>query len=95
MHRKDLEASGNLVSFQSQILRPSSDGTYYGMMMSVRPFVRPCLRPSVTVFRTFSYMLLHIELKFCMSLSSHEHSIKFECRKFPSIFVGVLPLLDF
>ena len=33
-------------------IRPSSDGTYYGMVMSVRPG----LRPSVTVFRTF---LLH------------------------------------
>ena len=34
----------------------------------------------------FSCMLWHIELKFCMSLSSYEHSIKFECRQFPSIF---------
>ena len=41
----------------------------------------------------FSYMLWHIELKFCMSLSSYAHSIKFECRQFPSIFVGVMPLL--
>ena len=40
----------------------------------------------------FSYILGHIELKFCMSLSSYEHSIKFECRQFPSIFVGVMPL---
>ena len=28
-------------------IRPSSDGTYYGMVMSVRPSVRPGLRPSV------------------------------------------------
>ena len=34
------------------IIRPSSDGTYYGMVMSVRVSVRP----SVTIFRTF---LLH------------------------------------
>ena len=34
--------------FASIFIRPSSDGTYYGMMMSVHP--------SVTVFRTF---LLH------------------------------------
>ena len=33
-------------------IRPSSDGTYYGMVMSVRPG----LRPSVTIFHTF---LLH------------------------------------
>ena len=28
-------------------IRPSSDGTYYGMVMSVRPSVRPGLRPSI------------------------------------------------
>ena len=27
-------------------IRPSSDGTYYGMVMSVRPGLRPTLRPS-------------------------------------------------
>ena len=32
-------------------IRPSSDGTYYGMVMSVRPTLRPGLRPPV--FRTF------------------------------------------
>ena len=41
-------------------IRPSLDGTYYGMVMSVHPSVRPSgspsVRPSVTVFRTF---LLH------------------------------------
>ena len=31
-------------------IRPSSDGTYYGMVMSVRPSVRPGLRPSVRLF---------------------------------------------
>ena len=29
------------------IIRPSSDGTYYGMVMSVRPSVRVSVRPSV------------------------------------------------
>ena len=37
---------------------PSSDGTYYGIVMSVRPAIhpsiRPDLRPSVTVFPHFS-----------------------------------------
>ena len=45
-------------------IRPSSDGTYYGMVMSVRVSVRPSIRPSglrlsglrPPVFRTF---LLH------------------------------------
>ena len=28
------------------IIRPSLDGTYYGMALSVRPSVRPFVRPS-------------------------------------------------
>ena len=42
----------------------------------------------------FSSMLWRIELKFCISLSRYEHKVKFECRQFPSIFVGVMPLLE-
>ena len=29
-------------------IRPSSDGTYYGMLMSVRPGLRPSVHPSVS-----------------------------------------------
>ena len=47
-----------------------------------------------TVFRTFSYMLWHIELKFCTWLCSNVLQIKFECHQFVSIFVGVMPLLE-
>ena len=47
-----------------------------------------------TVFRTFSYMLWHIELKFCTWLCSNVLQIKFECRQFVSIFVRVMPLLE-
>ena len=60
----------------------------------------PSVRPSQVSVRQsqfssfFSYMLWHIELKFCMSLSSYEYLIKFECRQFASIFVGVMPLLE-
>ena len=43
----------------------------------------------------FSYMLWDIELKFGKSLSSYKHSIKFECRQFSSIFVGVMSLFKF
>ena len=59
--------------FASIFIRPSSDGTYYGMVMSVRPGLRPSdspsVHPSVQVsvrkFSTlFSNMLWHIELKF-------------------------------
>ena len=37
----------------------------------------------------FSYMLWHIELKFCIWLCSTVLHIKFECRQFASMFVGV------
>ena len=39
-------------------------------------------------------MLWHIELKFCMWLCFTVLQMKFECRQFPSIFVGVMPLLE-
>ena len=39
-----------VIQAMNVIIRPSSDGTYYGMVMSVRPGLRPA------VFRTF---LLH------------------------------------
>ena len=38
-------------------------------------------------------MLKHIELKFCIWLCFTVLQIKFECRQFASIFVGVMPLL--
>ena len=78
-------------------IRPSSEGSYYGMVMSVRPSIRPSVRVSVRQSQfsaLFSFMLWHIELKFGMALSCYEHSIKFECRQFPSSFVGVMPLLE-
>ena len=40
----------------------------------------------------FSYMLWHIELKFYIWLCLTVLQIKFECRQFASIFVGVMPL---
>ena len=42
----------------------------------------------------FSFMLWHIELKFCIWLCFTMLQIKFECRQFASIFVGVMPLLE-
>ena len=42
----------------------------------------------------FSYMLWHIELKFCIWLCFTVLQIKFEYRQFASIFVGVMPLLE-
>ena len=61
------------------------------------PSIRPSVRVSVRQLQfspLFSYMLWPIKLKFCMSLFSYVHSIKFVCRQFPSIFVGVMPLLE-
>ena len=42
-------------------------------------------------FALFSYMLRHIELKFCIWVCFTVLQIKFECRQFPSISVGVMP----
>ena len=42
----------------------------------------------------FSYMLWHIELKFCTWLCYTVLQIKFECCQFASIFVGVMPLFE-
>ena len=42
----------------------------------------------------FSFMLWHIELKFCIWLCFTVLQIKFECLQFASIFVGVMPLLE-
>ena len=39
-------------------------------------------------------MLWHIELKFCIRLCLTVQQIKFECRQFALMFVGVMPLLE-
>ena len=41
-----------------------------------------------------SYMICHIELKFCIWLRFTVLQIMFECRQFASIFVGVMPFLE-
>ena len=63
---------------------------------SVRPSVRLSVRPvSVRPFSAlFSYMLWHIELKFCTWLCFDVLQIKFDCRHFASIFEGVMPLCE-
>ena len=68
---------------------------------SVRPGLRPSIHPSVRPVRPsqfsalFSYMLWHIDLKFCVSLYFHARKIKFECHQFPSLFAGVMLLFNF
>ena len=71
-----------------QFLYARQDVLWYG---DVRLSVRVSLRPFSALF---SYMLWHIELKFCTWLCSNVLQIKFECRQFASIFVGVMPLLE-
>ena len=70
---------------------------------SIRPSVRPTLRPSVRLSvrvsvrpfsALFSYMLWHIELRFCTWLCFNVLQIKFECHHFASIFEGVMPLCE-
>ena len=79
--------------FNAIFIRPSSDGTYYGMVMSVRPGLRPSGSPSVRPFSAFfSNILWHIELKFCTWLCFNLLQVKFECRHFASVFEGVMPL---
>ena len=81
-----------LRSYWQIIIRPSSDRTYYGMVTSVPVSVRPALSPSVWVsfhqFSTlFSYMLWHIELKFCIWPFFNILQSKFQCHQFLSIFI--------
>ena len=89
-----LEIKFECRQFPSIFIRPSSDGTYYGMVMSVRPSVRVSVRPS-QFSALFSYMLWHIDLKFCVSLYFYARKIKFECHQFPSLFAGVMLLFNF
>ena len=63
--------------------------------LSVRPSDSPSVRVSVRPFSAlFSYMLWHIELKFCTWLCFNVLQIKFECLHSPSIFDGVMPLCE-
>ena len=73
-------------------LRPSVRPT---LRPSVRPTLRPSVRVSVRPFSAlFSYMLWHIELKFCIWLCFDVLQIKFDCVHLASIFEGVMPLCE-
>ena len=61
---------------------------------SVRVSVRPSVRPS-QFSALFSYMLWHIDLKFCVSLYFYARKIKFEYHQFPSLFAIVMLLFNF
>ena len=80
-----------MIKYVVYFLRPSSDGTYYGMVISVRLSVRVSVRP-LSVH--FSFVLWHIELKFCKWLYVNVLQIDFECRHFASIIEEVMSLLE-
>ena len=87
--------------FPSIFIRPSSDGTYYGMVMSVRVSirvsVRPTLRPSglrPPIFRTFllhalTYWaeILHMTLFWCTTDQVRLSSL---CINFLRIYASLL-----
>ena len=58
------------------------------------PSVRVSVRQS-QFSALFSYMLWHIDLKFCVSLYFYARKIKFECHQFLSLFAGVMLLFNF
>ena len=66
------------------------------MFVGVMPLLelRILERHSFPHFSLTIYMLWHIELKFCIWLCFIVLHIKFECRQFASIFVGVMPLSE-
>ena len=67
---------------------------YDDVCPGLRPGFRISVRLSVIVSVFFSYIVWHIEVKFYMSLSSYEHSIKLELCQFPLMFVEVVSLLE-
>ena len=83
----------NNTTFYTPVFR--RDVLWYGdVRPSVRVSVRPSVRPS-QFSALFSYMLWHIDLKFCVSLYFYARKIKFECHQFPSLFAGFMLLFNF
>ena len=82
-----LPPANYVVFLTTQVIRPSSDGTYYGMVMSIRRG----LHPSVTVFHTF---LLHALTYWAEILHVTFFLWTFDQVQVSSIFVGVMPLLE-
>ena len=81
--------------FESIFIHPSSGGTYYGMVMSVRISVRPSVWVSGLPFSAlFSCMIWLIELKFWIWLCLNVLQVKFECCHFASIIERVVPRLN-
>ena len=99
LYRPLLNDKSSCTHFYTPVFR--RDVLWYG---DVRPGLRPGLRPSVRLSvrpvsvrpfsALFSYMLWHIELKFCTWLCFDVLQIKFDCHHFASIFEGVMPLCE-
>ena len=88
--------------FASIFIRPSSDGTYYGMVMSVSPSVRvsvcPTLRPSGSPFASFQHFsptcFDALSWNFAYEFVLTVLQIKFECCQFASNFVWIMLFLE-
>ena len=61
--------------------------------INFRHFLQELLQTltNMQFYALFSYMLWHIEFKFCIWLCFNAPQSKLECRHFASIFVGVMP----
>ena len=77
-------------------MRLFSDGTYYGMVMSVRVSVRPSVRLSVRPLkiRTFVLHTLKYWAKILHKALFQCTVDQVECRHFVSIIEGIMPLWD-
>ena len=69
------------------LVKPKRDYRF-ALHPSVRPSLPLSVRPSHSFSAFFSYILWHIELKFCIWLCFIVLHIKFECCQFASIFSG-------
>ena len=63
------------------------------IFVGVMPLLE-CIILKIQFSALFSYMLWHIELKFCIWFCFTVLQITFECCQLPSNFVGVMPLLE-
>ena len=70
-------------------VRASNAINFRQFLMELCPFLT-----NMQFSALFSFMLWHFELEFCIWLCFTVLQNKFECRQFPSIFVGVMPLLE-
>ena len=72
----------------------SECGEFASIFMRVMPLLELRILEILSFPHFYSYMLWHIELKFCIWLCFTVLQIKLQCRQFASICVRVMPLLE-